>query len=127
MDPIKLSRNKKSLVVFDDCVNLKNQDKMKAYFTRGRHSSCNVIYLSQNFYELDKNSIRGNSNFYIFFELGNKDRDMIFRDLFSNIMSKECFNAECHAIRQKEYNYIAFNLNCKSIFDSVFNDPIDYE
>ena len=127
MDPIKLPRNKKNLIVFDDAVNLKNQDKMKAYFTRGRHSNCNAIYLSQNYYDLDKNSIRGNSNFYVFFKLPNKDRDMIYRDLFANIMDKELFYEECRECWKKKHCYIALNKDEESVFDNIFENPIEYE
>ena len=124
MDPVKLPRNKKNLIVFDDAVNLKNQDKMKAYFTRGRHSNCNAIYLSQNYYDLDKNSIRGNSNFYVFFKLPNKDRDMIYSDLFSNCMTKELFNEEVRECWKDKYNYISLNKDDELVFNNVFNKPI---
>ena len=125
MDSIKLFKNKKNLIVFDDSVNLRNQDKMKSFFTRGRHSNCNCIYLSQNYYDLDKNSIRGNSNFYVFFKLPNKDRDMICRDLFASIMGKELFYEECRECwKNKHCSFYCLALhwmNLLNIFRIQFN------
>ena len=43
----KLDKNKKNLIVFDDYVNDKNQEIMESYFTKGRHTNCNCIYLAQ--------------------------------------------------------------------------------
>jgi len=127
MDPSKLPRNKKNLIVFDDAVNLKSQDKMKAYFTRGRHSNCNAIYLSQNYYDLDKNSIRGNSNFYVFFRLPHKDKDSIYRDLFSNVLDKELFNEEVRDCWRQKYSYIALNKENENIYNDIFATPLEYE
>ena len=36
-----------NLVVFDDFVMEKNQDVIKDYFVRGRHSNASTIYLTQ--------------------------------------------------------------------------------
>ena len=83
-----LPTDRKNLIIFDDVVNLKNQNIQKSYFTRGRHNNCNVIYISQSYYDLDKNSIRNNSNCFIFFKLNKKDKDLIYIDLFSNIIDK---------------------------------------
>jgi len=62
----KLDINKKNLIVFDDCVNDKNQEIMESYFTKGRHTNCNCIDLSQSYYDLPGRSIKGNSNFSYF-------------------------------------------------------------
>ena len=89
----KLDKNKKNLIIFDDCVNLKNQEIMESYFTRGRHNKCNAIYLSQSYYDLPGRSIRGNSNFFIFFQLSKRNKENIYHDLFSNLLEKTEFNS----------------------------------
>lgn len=104
-----LPKNKKNLIIFDDVVNVKNQNIQKSYFTRGRHNNCNIIYISQSYYDLDKNSIRNNSNIFIFFKLNKRDRDLIYNDLFSNIIEKLNFDHKVLNHWNTKYNYIFLN------------------
>ena len=114
----KLDKNKKNLIIFDDCVNMKNQEIMESYFTRGRHNKCNAIYLAQNYYDLPGRSIRGNSNFFIFFQLSKRNKDNIYHDLFSNILEKDEFNMlEQHL--QIKHNYIALDKDKQSIYEKI--------
>ena len=53
-DPSELQNNKKYIVIFDDCITVKNQDIMKLCFTRGRHKNVIVFYLSQSYFSLDR-------------------------------------------------------------------------
>jgi GTPase SAR1 family protein len=46
--PEELDRNYKNLIIFDDIMEEKSQEKPKSYYTRGRHSSVDSIYISQN-------------------------------------------------------------------------------
>ena len=34
------------------------------YFCRGRHNNCNMIYLNQNLFSLDRQSVRENCNLF---------------------------------------------------------------
>ena len=112
----------KHLIIFDNVINNKNQDVMKQYFTRGRHNNCNCIYLSQNFYDLDKNNIRNNSNFFIFFKLNNRDKESIYRDIFSYSFDKEQFDKLYNDIFNEQYGYIAYNKDSDTVMDNVFTD-----
>ena len=47
-------------MIFDD-VRAKKQ-VIKEYFCRGRHNNCNVIYLNQNLFTKDRQSVRENWN-----------------------------------------------------------------
>ena len=121
MNPSDLNSNKKNLIIFDDCVNMKNQNVMESYYTRGRHNNCNCIYLSQSWFELPKRSIRNNSNFIILFELGKKDSSLIYSDLFSKIIDKdEWDNLSSHHWNSGLYTYLTFNANKKEIKKSLF-------
>ena len=42
------------IIIFDDYVCEKNQNKIVGYFIQGRHKNCSVIYLSQDFYKTPK-------------------------------------------------------------------------
>ena len=67
--PKDLDKSKKNLVIFDDCVNERNQTVMDSDYTRGRHSSCNCIYLSQSYFQLPRRAIRNDANTFILFKL----------------------------------------------------------
>ena len=120
MPPEQLPKNKKNLIIFDDCINEKNQNIMENYFTRGRHSNTNVIYLSQNWFDLDKRSIRGNSNYIILFKLNKRDKSLLHSDLLSNTINKEEFDDLTKVWNQK-YKYLAFNIEGEmKIRDNIF-------
>ena len=50
--PDKLPKDLKKLMIFDD-VRAK-KPVINEYFCRGRHNNCNMIYLNQNLFSLDR-------------------------------------------------------------------------
>ena len=116
-----LPKDKKNLIIFDDVVNLRNQSIMKSYFCRGRHNNCNTIYISQNYYGLDKDSIRNNCNCFIFFKLPKRDKDLIYHDLFSNILTdKGYFDQMISQHWSEKYNYIYLDRENEEINKNLF-------
>jgi len=65
-DPTGLSPKHKNLMIFDDLL-LQKQNKCEAYYVRGRHSNCDCLYLSQNYFKLTRQTIRENANFFVCF------------------------------------------------------------
>ena len=65
-DPAELNVEEKNLLILDDCF-LGKQNKAEAYYTRGRHNNCDMIYISQNYFRLRRQMIRENANFIILF------------------------------------------------------------
>ena len=55
-DPKEISPEHKTLMIFDDLL-LKKQNKCEAYYVRGRHSNCDCLYLSQNYFKLPRQTI----------------------------------------------------------------------
>ena len=47
-DPAELNPSEKNLLVLDDCF-LGKQNKAVAYYTRGRHNNCEILYLTKLF------------------------------------------------------------------------------
>ena len=119
INPNDLDKSKKNLIIFDDCVTMKNQEVMSSYYTRGRHNNCNCIYLSQSWFDLPKKTIRNNSNFIILFKLNKRDKDLIYYDVLSNTVEKDDFNLLNHHWKQN-YNYVAFNKNKDVLLKDVF-------
>ena len=72
-EPEKLTIKKaKTLVIIDDCM-LKRQNNIENLFVYGRPLGINTIYLTQSYFATDKQSIRGNCNAFIFFEVSTTD------------------------------------------------------
>ena len=65
-DPKELSSEQKNLMIFDDLL-LQKQNKGEAYYVHGRHSDCDCLYLSQNYFKLPCQTIRETANFFVCF------------------------------------------------------------
>ena len=65
-DPKEISPEHKNLMIFDDLL-LQKQNKCEAYYIRGRHSNCDCLYLSQNYFKLPRQTIQENANFFVCF------------------------------------------------------------
>ena len=65
-DPRELDPEDKNLMIFNDLL-LERQNKCECYYIRGRHSNMDCSYLSQNYFELPRQTIRENVNFICLF------------------------------------------------------------
>ena len=88
---------------------------MDSYFTRGRHSSCNCIYLSQSYFQLPRRSIRNNAHTFILFKLNSKNIYNCWRDNYSTLCSKKEFGDYMKHTTEK-YKYIVVKQ------DEILND-----
>ena len=107
-DPKSLDKRLKNLLILDDCY-LGKQSTSRSYFTRGRHSNCDVFYISQNYFSLPRNSVRENSNFIILFPQNAKSIDHIYRDHCTDIPFNE-FKELCNLIWSQKYNFLTIDL-----------------
>src|SRR5829696_8027932 len=123
--PDKLDKTKKNLIIFDDCVNNANQRVMSEYFSRGRHASCNCIYLSQNFFKLES-SIRLNSNFLILFQLSERNRNDVYNSVVGTMMAKVVFTQYAENVWSKKYSYIVIDRKERKIYNNLFDDEVDF-
>lgn len=113
-DPSELNPKLKTIILFDDVINRKNQDAMKSYFTRGRHNNISIFYLSQSFFALDRRSIRMNCNFLILFRLSNIDIEHLHRDRIEMDMDLKEFKAFCKEGWKEDYGYIIIDFTSKA-------------
>ena len=108
-DPKTLDPKLKNLLILDDCY-LGKQNKSQAYYTRGRHSNCDCLYISQNYFALPRNSIRENSNIIILFPQNSKSVEHIYRDHCTDISFEE-FKDFCERVwSSKKYSFITIDL-----------------
>jgi len=108
-DPKELSPEQKNLMIFDDLL-LQKQNNCEAYYVRGRHSNCDCLYLSQNYFKLPCQTIRENANFFCLFPQDQKNIDHIFNDHASQDMTKEQFKKLCKTAWSKPHNFVVIDL-----------------
>ena len=107
--PDKLPKDLKKIMIFDD-VRAK-EPVINEYFCRGRHNNCNMIYLNQNLFSLDRQSVRENCNLFILFEQRGKVLASIYQDFFNNIeLSYNDFANICNKVWKEPYNYIVIDI-----------------
>ena len=112
--PNQLPKDLKKLMIFDD-VRAK-EPIINEYFCRGRHNNCNMIYLNQNLFTIDRPSVRKNCNLFILFEQRGKVLTSIYQD-FNNVeFSYNNFANICNWVWKKPYDYIVIDItNNKNI------------
>jgi len=125
-DPKEISPEHKNLMIFDDLL-LQKQNKCEAYYVRGRHSNCDFLYLSQNYFKLPRQTIREKANFFCLFPQDQKNIDHIFNNHVSQDMTKEEFKKLCKTAWSKPHNFTVIDLtspkNCgkyRSGFDDFY-------
>ena len=107
--PDKLPKDLKKLMIFDD-VRAK-EPVITEYFCRGKHNNCNMIYLNQNLFSLDRQSVRENCNLFILFEQRGKVLISIYQDFFNIVeLSYDDFANICNKVWKEPYNYIVIDI-----------------
>ena len=106
-DPSELE-SKKNLFVFDDCL-LGSQTKPESYYTRGRHSDCDCIYITQNYFKVPRQTVRENCNFLIIFPQDNKNLNHIHGDHATDLSLKE-FKEFCRIVWRNPRNFVVIDL-----------------
>ena len=127
-NPSKLPKDKKSCIVFDDCVNLKDQSVQKTYFTRGRHANCSCFYLTQSFHGLDGTFIRKNANIFILFELNNRNVSELLKDI--SVPDRDEFKQQCRQAWSEPFGYITINLDKRPnqrVIEDLFSESKNNE
>ncbi len=109
-DPGDLSKDDKNLLIFDDLI-LTKQNKIEDYYTRGRHSNVDCIYLSQNYFKLPRQTIRENANLFILFPQDLKNINHIFNDHVSEDMEKAEFRSLCRSAWRGSYSFLTIDLS----------------
>lgn len=107
-DPTCYDEKQHNLVIFDDCA-LEKQNNIYKHFTRGRQNNLDIFYLSQNFFLLDRRTIRSNSNIFFIFEQNSKNLLHIYSDLASQDMSFIAFTAFCKQVWEQPYTFVTID------------------
>ena len=124
--PEQLDKNKKHLIIFDDCITQKNQQVIGSYFSKGRHNNCNSIYLSQSYFDLEK-MIRLNANMLVLFKLNQRNKNDVYQSAVGTIMDKNDFVNSADSVWSKKYRYIVIDREQENIFSDIFEENFSNE
>ena len=119
-DPNEWDSNNKNLIVFDDIM-LGPQSTPEKYYTRGRHTGVDCIYIAQSYFPLPRRTIRENANLFFFFQQDNKNLNHIYQDLCAiDGVSYELFRNFCNGVwREGKHNFITIDTT-KSVDDGKY-------
>ena len=120
--PTELPIGPKYLIVFDDLI-LSKHNIVKQYFTQGRHSGADIIFLAQSYFFLDRQIVRSNSNFLICFKQPYKSLPHLFADFCSDLAYEE-FRSLCNNIWKGDHNFLSIDVNAK-LLDGHFRKNLD--
>lgn len=99
-----------SIFIFDD-VACDKQDKIREYFSMGRHKNIDSFYLNQSYTRIPKHLIRDNANFLIIFKQDDLNLKHIYADHVSNDMTFENFKNMCFHCWNNDDNYGFITIN----------------
>jgi hypothetical protein len=118
--------NKQVLMVFDDCVAIKDQSKIEEYFLRGRKvgGGITMCYLSQNFFGIPT-LIRRQFNYVVILKLsGAKDMKQIIANYSLGLDPDEIVKLYKDATREK-FNFLKISVderNDNKMYSHNFTD-----
>lgn len=92
IDPVDAKEN--SVFVFDD-IACDKQDKIRAFYSMGRHKSIDVAYLSQSYMKIPKHLVRDNGNIIVLFKQDDVNLKHVFGEHVCPDMSYEKFKELC--------------------------------
>ena len=124
-DPREHDASRKNLLVLDD-VMLCPQNKVEAYFTRGRHNNVDVIYITQSYFRLPRQTIRENGNLFIFFKQDRKNLIHIYNDhCAGDGIPFSSFSKFCNDVwREDPHNFVTINLS-KTVDGGKYRENLD--
>jgi hypothetical protein len=99
----------KSLVAFDDGVNIQQQQMIRDYFVRGRHKNICCVYLTQSYTKVDKQLIRNNINFLCIVRHGPKYTKDIYDEYVGSDFTFERFKEICNLCWNEDYGFLTID------------------
>ena len=93
-------------IVFDEMLGSKEGKDNYAFFIRGRHQNLDILYISQSWYELLKNTIRNNCGRLLLLPQTLKDITKINNSISGVHMWFSERRSFCREAWRKKYNYL---------------------
>lgn len=110
IDPSEAKPN--SIIIFDD-VACDKQDRIRAYFSMGRHKQVDCFYLCQTYTRIPKHLVRDNANLLIIFKQDELNLKHIYNDHVTTDMTYEKFKDVCAKCWNEDYGFLLINKDEK--------------
>jgi hypothetical protein len=96
------------LVVIDDFIMEKDQEKIKQLFIRGRKRNISTIYIAHDFFKIPK-IIRLNANYVILFDVNNKREISAIASTYAHRVTYNLFRKLYRDIMKKPYAFMVID------------------
>jgi len=106
VSPEEASMN--SVFVFDDVMS-DPQEKMREFFSMGRHKNIDCFYLCQSYTKVPKHLIRDNTNFIVLFKQDGLNLRHVYDDHVSPEITFDDFMAMCKICWEKKYDFLTID------------------
>lgn len=120
-----LDKEKVNIIIFDDFVTEKDQDKIIDLFIRGRKKNCSIFYLSQSYFSIPKN-VRLQMNYFIIFNIpSRKELIELSKDHATDVEHKEFIKIYQECTREP-YSFLFIDnkspacIKYRSGFDKIY-------
>lgn len=104
--------NPYSIFLFDD-IACENHDKIRSYFSMGRHNNIDCIYIAQTYSKIPKQLIRDNVNLLIIFKQDETNLKHIYKEHVGTDMSFETFKHLCRQAWTDKYGFLVITKDEK--------------
>ena len=101
-----------NVLLLDDCMLERDQNKMVDYFIKGRHSNVSSLYLAQSFFQIPR-KIRLNSSLFCLFNIPSQTDIVRIHSETCPDISKEEFIHMFRKAMAKNYNFLMIDTSTK--------------
>ena len=99
-----------SFVIFDNMLGARNSSQTDEFFTRERHESLDVYYISQSYFDLPRQSIRNNSDKLILYKQTLRNVQSLYYDIGAYDMKYDEFKEMCHKGWSERFSYLCIDM-----------------
>lgn len=112
-----------SVFLFDDVLNSK-QDKIRDYFSMGRHKFIDSFYLCQSYAKIPKHLIRDNANFLVIFKQDDLNLRHIYDEHVGVDMTFEQFKHLCFECWKDKYGFLVIDKD-RDLYSGRYRKQFD--
>lgn len=100
-----------SIFIFDDVV-CDKQDRIREFYSMGRHKSVDTFFLTQTYTKIQKQILRDNTSLILLFRQDDVNLKHVFDEHIAPDMSLEDFKMMCAKCWQNKYGFLTVVKDC---------------
>ena len=111
------------LIIFDDCLALADQSKIKDYYIRGRHNNYSCFYLTQSFISTNKDykTFRIQCNYLFILKVNSlRDLNLILADFPLQKTKQELWDCY-HLATKKKMDFLTIDVDKEEVRHNFFD------